>query len=197
MPTSPNLPTDPSCAPDLMAERNAPNFSVTHRVTRLIWNAVWAVCASWTPPQMGAWRRCLLRCFGAQIHSTASVRGGAKIWYPPNLDMAAHSVLADGVRCYNMAQVSIGEESIISQGAFLCGGTHDFTLSSNPLQTRPIIIGPRVWVAAEAFVAPGTTIPEGCVIGARAVLSGKLSSWSVYAGNPAKRIKARDFNPDA
>ncbi|NIY80918.1 MAG: putative colanic acid biosynthesis acetyltransferase [Rhodobacteraceae bacterium] len=195
MPATP--PEKNALSASVVADRDAPNFSFGHRLKRLIWSILWTLLASWTPPQMGAWRRFLLRSFGAKIDRTASVRGGAKIWYPPNLEMAANSVLADRVQCYNMAPISIGEGTIVSQGAFLCGGTHDFRLASNPLQTRPIVLGPQVWVAADAFVGPGVTVPEGCVIGARAVISGTLEPWSVYAGNPAKRIKARPFDPNA
>ncbi len=186
-----------SVSDDVIGARDAPNFSIKHKALRALFSLVWTLTARWTPPQMRRWRLFILKLFGAKLHSTASVRGGAKIWYPPNLEMAAHSVLADGVNCYNMAKILIGEGTIVSQGAFLCGGTHDFRLGSNPLQTRPILLGPRVWIAAEAFVAPGTEVPEGCVIGARAVVFGTLSSWSVYSGNPAKRIKTREFNPNA
>lgn len=144
---------------------------------------------------MNGWRRALLRLFGAEIADSAIVQGGARIWYPPNLRMRPHAVMADGVICYNMAPVTIGENSIVSQRAVLCGGTHDFTLASNPLQTRPIDIGANVWIASEAFVGPGVCVPDGCVIGARAVATGRLEPWTVYAGNPARPIKKRDYDP--
>lgn len=182
---------------DLMARRAGANFSLGHKLTRVLWQLCWAVLAAWTPPQMGAWRRALLRFFGAKIAATASVRGGAKIWYPANLMMAEHSVLADGVICYNMAPISLGEKSIVSQRAVLCGGTHDFTRATNPLITRPIEIGANVWIASEAFIGPGVRVPEGCVIGARAVVtSNRLEPWTVYAGNPAVALRRRDFDPE-
>ncbi|MDF2142037.1 hypothetical protein [Paenirhodobacter sp. CAU 1674] len=112
--------------------------------------------------------------------------------------MAEHSVLADGVICYNMAPINLGEKSIVSQRAVLCGGTHDFTRATNPLITRPIEIGANVWIASEAFVGPGVRVPEGCVIGARAVVtSNRLEPWTVYAGNPAVALRRRDFDPES
>ena len=182
---------------DVMQLRDAANFSVRHRLLRAVFGAVWLLLAAWTPPQMTTWRLALLRVFGARLHSTASVRGGARIWYPPNLTMHPHSVLADGVICYNMAPIIIGEKSIVSQRAVLCGGTHDFTKGSNPLITRPIKIGANVWVASEAFVGPGVEVPDGCVIGARAVVTGRLEPWTVYAGNPARPVKRRDYDPQS
>jgi putative colanic acid biosynthesis acetyltransferase WcaF len=186
-------PSDPGDAKLAIESRTSPNFSVSHRALRAFFGLVWFVFASWTPPQMGAWRCFLLRLFGAKIHPTATVRGGARIWYPPNLEMKAFAVLADGVQCYNMNTIVIGANSIVSQRSFLCGGTHDYRLARHPLVTAPIVIGDDVWIAAEAFIGPGVTVPDGCVIGARAVVGGKLDPWTIYAGNPARALKPREY----
>jgi len=186
----PNLPTQTR----LMSQRDAANFPLSHKALRAVWGLVWLLCAAWTPPPLAPWRHFLLRLFGANIAATASVRGGARIWYPPNLTMHDHAVLADGVICYNMAQICIGARSIVSQRAVLCGGTHDFTRATRPLITQPITIEPDVWIASEAFIGPGVTVREGCVIGARAVVMGAVQPWTVYAGNPAKAVKVRNFD---
>ena len=183
--------------PDPVAGRGAAQFSLGHRVLRLVWGLVWRLFAAWTPPPFNRWRLFILRLFGAKIHPTALVRGPARIWYPPNLTMEAYAVIGAEAEIYNMAPVVIGENSIVSQRAYLCGGTHDFTRASNPLITRPITIGPNVWVAADAFIGPGVTVPGGCVIGARAVVTGRLEPWTVYAGNPARAIKRRDYDPQS
>lgn len=90
-----------------------------------------------------------------------------------------------------MAPITVHENCIVSQRSFLCGGTHDYTKGAHPLITRPIEIGPHAWVAAEAFVGPGCVVSEGCVVGARAVVNGVLEPWSVYAGNPGRKVRAR------
>lgn len=172
----------------------APSFPLRHRLLRLLWNLVWLLAASWTPKRFARWRRFLLRLFGAQMAERSDVRASARVWYPPWLTMGRATVLADGVICYNMAPITIHENTIISQRAFLCAGTHDYTKGSHPLVTRPIEIGPHAWVAAEAFVGPGAKVAEGCVVGARAVVNGRLEPWSVYAGNPAARIKIRGYD---
>lgn len=182
---------------DLISGRAAPCFSIGHRILRLVWGMVWRLFGSWTPAPFNRWRLFLLRLFGARLHPTAQVRGTARVWYPPNLTMQAHSTIGAEAEIYNMAPVVIGENSIVSQRAYLCGGTHDFTRASNPLITRPITIGPNVWVAADAFIGPGVTVPEGCVIGARAVVTGRLEPWTVYVGNPARAIKRRDYDPQS
>lgn len=174
--------------------RRRPSFSRGHRLTRLIWAIVWNTMFRWTPKQMRVWRVFLLRCFGARIGYHSDVRGSVRVFYPGNLVMGAHSVLAEGVDCYNMAPLSVGDYTIVSQRVYLCGGTHDYTIASNPLVVRPITIGSNVWIAAEAMVAPGCRVADGCVVGARAMVHGALEPWSVYSGNPARRIKTRPFD---
>lgn len=173
------------------------NYSISHRIVRLCWIFIWFLLASWTPKKFAAWRRFLLRLFGARISNTSDVRGTARVWYPHHLRMEEATVLAEGVRCYNMTNITILANTIISQRVFLCAGTHDYSKASHPLVCKPIIIGPNCWVAAEAFISPGSTITEGCVIGARSVVNGELEKWGVYGGNPAIRIKEREYDVQA
>lgn len=168
-----------------------PSFSLQNRLVRACWNVVWLLLASWTPPPFHRWRNWLLRQFGANLHPTARVYGQAKVWYPPNLTMHAYAVLGPHADCYCQGRITIGEKATVSQGAYLCAGTHDISDPSFQLVTRPIVIGSRAWVAADAFIGPGVAIHDGAVIGARAVLFKDAEAMGVYVGNPAVLIKHR------
>ncbi len=166
-----------------------PSFSIGHRAYRALWGVCWTLFAAWTPPPLHRWRNGWLRLFGASVHPTARVYGSARIWYPRNLTLHANATVGPGVTLYCMADMVIGEKAVISQGAHLCGGTHDIRSPDFQLQARPIVIGRQAWVAAEAFVGPGVKVGPGAVIGARAVLMRDADSASVYVGNPARRVK--------
>jgi putative colanic acid biosynthesis acetyltransferase WcaF len=167
------------------------SFSVSNRLLRLVWIIVWLVSASWTPRWCHPWRRALLVAFGAKMGTKADVRGSARVWLPANLEMGAHALIGPGVNCYNQGSIRLGPRALVSQGAHLCAGTHDIDDPSFPLVTREIDIGANAWIAAEAFVGLGAHIGEGAVIGARSVAFGRFEAWSVYAGNPAKFVRAR------
>jgi putative colanic acid biosynthesis acetyltransferase WcaF len=147
--------------------------------------------ARWTPPQFLPLRRFLLTLFGANIHPTANIRGSARIWWPANLTMGAHASLGPGVICYNVAPVIIEDDADISQRAHLCTASHDIDDPGFRLVARPIIIGRRAWIAAEAFVGPGVHAGEGAVLGARGVAVRDMEEWTVYAGNPARAVRKR------
>ena len=58
--------------------------------------------------------------------------------------------------------------------------------------TRPIHIGPNVWIGFESCVLPGVTIGEGSVIGARSVVFDDVPPYRIAAGNPARVIRTLD-----
>ena len=47
-------------------------------------------------------------------------------------------------------------------------------------------------ILTNAVVFPGVTIGEGAVIGANTVMHIDAEPWTIYLGNPAKKIKMRD-----
>lgn len=165
--------------------RRAPSFRLRHRLLRLCWNMTWLLLASWTPPQLHGWRIFLINLFGGRVDRSCFVYGSARIWYPPNLVMAPRATIGRQVDCYTMGPIEIGTQAIISQGAFLCTGTHDIRQPNFQIYARPIRI------AADAFVGPGVTVGEGAVLGARAAAFRDLEPWTVYLGNPAAPVRSR------
>jgi putative colanic acid biosynthesis acetyltransferase WcaF len=170
---------------------NGPSFTLSNRVYRAIWSIVWLTLASWTPPPFKVWRRLLLRIFGARMEKGSSVYPTARIWDPRNLEMGPYACIGPRVICYSMARITMGRYAVASQGAHLCAGTHDINGPDFQLIARPIFIGERAWIAADAFVGPGVTVGPGAILGARAVAFSDLPPWSVFVGNPARFAKVR------
>lgn len=87
----------------------------------------------------------------------------------------------------------IGPRATVSQGAHLCGGTHDWRDPTMPLMKPPIEIGADAWVCADAFIGPDVTIGDGAIVGARAVVTKSVARGLIVAGNPAREIGKRDL----
>lgn len=164
-----------------------------NKLARAVWNVVWLLLFR-PSPRIGwgfAWRRFLLRLFGARIGRDAAIHSSCRIWAPWNLEMGVHSCLSHDVDCYCVDQVRIGSHATVSQYSFLCTASHDIMGPYMPLITSPIIIGEGAWVCAGAFIAPGVTMEEGAVAAARAVVVKDVGPWTVVGGNPAHVIKHR------
>lgn len=162
------------------------------KLLRGSWNVCWLLLFRPTPKRLGnGWRQWLLRRFGTVIHGEALVLPSCKILQPWELELGDGVTLGEEVKIYNYALVSIGAMSIVSQYSYLCTGTHDYSHPFMPLLWEPITVGSECWIAADVFIAPGVSIGDGSVIGARSVVTKDIPAWNVCVGNPCKPIKPR------
>lgn len=59
---------------------------------------------------------------------------------------------------------------------------------------KPVVIGRHCIVGTSSLVFPGVELAEGTAVGAMSVVTQSTQPWSIYAGNPAKRIWRRQRN---
>lgn len=166
-----------------------PAFPLRNRLRRGVWNLAWLVLFRLSPRPFHGWRRFVLRCFGAKVGVESHVYPQAVIWAPWNLELGERACIGNGAEVYNPSPVRIGDYAVVSQGAYLCGASHNYRDWDFPLLSKPITIGRHAWVAARAIVHLGVQIGDGCVIGAGSVVTKNMPPWSVCAGNPCRFIK--------
>lgn len=158
-----------------------------HRMRRLLWllvnNTLFRVVPSFA-------RNGLLRLFGAHIGKSLVYRT-VDIYDPANFSVGNMACIGPHVEIYCKDKVSIGDNSVISQRAYVCTGSHEVQSSVMALKTKPIYIGNDVWVASRAIILPGSNLGEGSVVAAGAVVAKSVSAWTIVGGNPAVEIKKR------
>lgn len=177
---------------DLAHYRN--RHSKKSKIARALWFVVWLFLFRPTISRSRffvAWRIWLLRLFGAKIGRWSVVMSSCRIWQPWRLEMGDFSNLGERVDCYSVDRIVIGNQVVVSDGAYLCGASHDITSPTMDLMPKPIILGDGAWVAARAIILPGVTVGEGAVVGAGSVVTKDVAPWTVVAGNPAREIKKR------
>jgi len=144
---------------------------------------------SWLPGS--TWRVWLLRRFGANVGQGVVIKPHVRVKFPWRLRIGNHCWIGEGVWIDNLAEVSIGSNCCISQGAYLCTGSHRWDKETFDLETRPIVIEDHCWVGAMARVGPGLTIGEGVVLMMGSTATSSLAPGWVYGGNPALALKLR------
>ena len=102
------------------------SFTLQNRIMRVVWDVTCLLLFRHSPRPLHRWRAFILRCFGAQIGAHCHAYPKVKIWAPWNLEMHDHACLANEVICYNQARITLQERAIVSQGAHLCTGSHDY-----------------------------------------------------------------------
>ena len=168
-------------------------LTLLNKFLRLLWNFVWIFLYRPTPRAFHAWRRLLLRLFGARLGNGVHIYPSSKVWAPWNLTMDDNSCLSESVDCYCVESIRIGKRSTVSQYSFLCTASHDFTDYLMPLITSPINIGDDVWITADVFISPGIDIGNGAVILARSTVINDVQPGMVVGGSPASVIKKRFY----
>lgn len=145
-----------------------------------------------TPQILYSWRRFAWRLFGAEVGRNVLIRPGVRVVFPWKVKVGDYCWIGDGATLYSLAEITIGQHSVISQDAYLCAGTHDHRDVAFPMQASPIVIESECWVAARAFIGPGVRVCHGAVVGACAVVLSDVAQAAIVAGIPARTVGRRE-----
>ena len=194
IPPIPSVPlTGPAASPifQRLDRSDDTPYSTWEYARRFLWEIVWRLLFRPSPRVAFRWRAMLLRWFGARIGTPLFIRPTCRVMHPWLLETGDWVQLGEDVVVYNLGPIRIGRHTTVSQGTYLCAGSHDYTRPDLPLTRPPITLGSGVWVAAQAFIGPGVTVGDNSVVGARAVVTRDVPLGVVVVGNPARVIKPR------
>lgn len=175
---------------DVECNRSARKYSRLELAGRVLWSLAYPLFR-FSPRLAWGWRNMLLRLFGAKIGHGVRLFPTVRIVIPWTLTVEDGVTVGDCAILYALGPMRIGAAATVSQGAHLCGGSHDFRKPDFPLWRAPVTIGTGAWIAADAFVGPGVTVGYGAVIGARAVVMKSIPEEAIVAGNPARVVGVR------
>jgi putative colanic acid biosynthesis acetyltransferase WcaF len=138
----------------------------------IAWQAAWfavqnlAFGAWWFPRRF---RPALLRAFGAQVGGNVTIRHRVRVLWPWKLTIGEDTWIGEDAWLLNLEPITIGSDVCLSQGVFLCTGSHDRRSHDFRYDNGPITVDDGVWLAAQSLVLRGVTIGSASVVGARAV----------------------------
>lgn len=166
-----------------------------------LWQVAWNLASGvivtrwWCPPAL---RARLLRLFGATIGERTNIRHGVRIHWPWKLTVGDRSWIGEQTWILNIEPVTIGADTCVSQGVFLCTGSHDRRSASFEFDNAPIRVGDGAWIAARALVLRGTTIGDRAVVGASALVVRDVAEDDVVLAPVAESLRrAREATASA
>lgn len=136
----------------------------------------------------------LLVIFGAKVGKAVVIKPHVNIKYPWFLSLGDHVWIGEYAWIDNLAQVKLGNNVCVSQGALLVTGNHDYKKTSFDLITKPITLENGVWIGAKSVVCPGITARYHSVLTVGSVAQNDMDAYGVYSGVPALKIKDREIN---
>lgn len=176
---------------DLTRFRLPDRFRGRSAVIVQLWWIVEATVFRHSPQILYGWRRWLLRRFGARIGRGVLIRPSVRITYPWKITIGDHSWIGDDAVLYSLAEIHVGAHSVVSQRAYLCTGSHDPESPAFDIFAVPIFIGAQCWIASDVFVAPGVSIRDAAVVGARSTVFDDLPEAMICYGTPAQPVRRR------
>tara|TARA_A100001234_G_C12575214_1_gene363606 strand:- start:228 stop:809 length:582 start_codon:yes stop_codon:yes gene_type:complete len=95
-------------------------------------------------------------------------------------------------------KILIGNNVLIGPNVVLRSCNHEFELTTKPMIEQgmtegKIIIHDDVWIGSNAVILPNCEIGKGVIVGAGAVVTSNVDSYSIVGGVPAKLIKKREI----
>src|SRR5262249_33867966 len=142
-----------------LAEYRAVGYSSGRNwLVRIVWYAVSLIFfeSGWFP--LSGLKARLLRCFGASIGRGLVIKPHVRIKFPWRLWIGDHCWIGQSVWIDNLADVHLGDHVCISQGAYLCTGSHDYRRRKFDLITKPITIASGSWIGAKVILLPGCQV---------------------------------------
>jgi acetyltransferase-like isoleucine patch superfamily enzyme len=92
-------------------------------------------------------------------------------------------------------RLEIGRNCMIGPGCYLTDSNHGMTrgalVSTQPMESGPVILEDEVWLGAGVIVLSGVRLGRGAVVGAGAVVTKDVPANAKVAGVPARIIGAR------
>lgn len=116
--------------------------------------------------------------------------------FTPELKIGENSGV--GINCEMNGNIAIGDNVMMGPEVVIYTTRHNtdrcdiIMIEQGMKEPLPVKIGNDVWIGRRVIILPGVTIGDGCVIGAGAVVTKDVPSYSVVAGVPAKIVKRRD-----
>lgn len=131
----------------------------------------------------------LLRMFGAKIGDHVVIKPYVRVKFPWKLKIDQGTWIGESVWIDNHTHVDIGDNVCISQGAYLCCGSHNWHDPYFKLIVGSISIESGAWICAFAKLGPNTRIGTNAVVSMGDVFSGDLPGYSRWKNNSAVSIE--------
>ena len=107
-----------------------------------------------------------------------------------NLVFGKRVFVNSGCKFQDQGGITIGDDVLIGQNVVIATLNHAMDPDSRgDMDPKPVHIGNKVWIGANATILPGVSIGEGAIVAAGAVVTKDVAPLTVVAGIPAKIIK--------
>jgi acetyltransferase-like isoleucine patch superfamily enzyme len=134
---------------------------------------------------------------GLKIGKGSVIHMWANFFDPAGISIGEDTIIGDHAFLDGRAPLTIGNHVDIASSVMIYNSEHDLEKPDFSAKTDPVEVGDYVFVGPRAIILPGVKIGKGAVVAAGAVVTADVPDFAIVGGVPAKVIGERkNKNPD-
>ncbi len=136
-------------------------------------------------------RKFVFKLFGVKIGKGTTIHMGCKFFEPSGVTIGEDSMIGEGAFLDGREKLKIGNHVDIASQVLIYNSEHDLNASDFHAVNTTVEIGDYVFIGPRAIILPGVKIGKGAVVAAGAVVTKDVKDFEIVGGVPAKVIGER------
>lgn len=142
-------------------------------------------------------RKLFYRLSGLKIGKGSVIHMWANFFEPAGVSIGQDTIIGDHAFLDGRAPLVIGNHVDIASSVMIYNSEHDLEKADFSARTEAVKIEDYVFIGPRAIILPGVRIGKGAVIAAGAVVTTDVPDFAIVGGVPAKAIGERkNKNPN-
>ncbi len=136
-------------------------------------------------------RKIIFVLSGVKIGHGSTVHMGCKFFDPTNVTIGDDSIVGDRAFLDGREKLMIGNHVDIASEVMIYNSEHNLDDAQFTAHSAPVIIEDYVFIGPRSIILPGVKIGRGAVVAAGAVVTKDVLAFEIVGGVPAKSIGVR------
>ena len=136
------------------------------------------------------------RIFGIKIGKGSTIHMWASFFNPANITVGEDTIIGDHAFLDGRASLTIGSHVAFASSVMIYNSQHDIEDKDFTAISKPVAIEDYVFLGPKSIILPGVRIGKGAIVAAGAVVTKNVAPFKIAGGVPAREIGERNLtNP--
>lgn len=137
-------------------------------------------------------RNIVYKIAGIKIGKGSTIHMGARFYQPKNISIGEDTIVGDGAFLDGRSKLVIGSHVDIASQVMIFNSEHDLSHPKWEAREESVHIQDYCFIGPRAIILPGVTLGKGSVVAAGAVVTKDVPEKTIVGGVPAKVIGQRE-----
>lgn len=138
-------------------------------------------------------RNFIYQLAGIDMGKGSTIHMGARFFDPRNISIGEDTLVGDHAFLDGRAKLKIGNHVDIASQVMIYNSEHDLKSPTMKATEEKVVIGDYCFIGPRAIIMPGVSIGRGAVVAGGAVVTKDVLPGDIVAGVPAKKISERNM----